>query len=345
MLPEGKLDISQLKELLVSRGASNRGIVQGPAIGVDVAVIDFDAAKERACEYYGVDPASRCFLILKSDPITFPTSHPGRYVIIINGNDLVTAGAVPYGFLVTLVAPVGNEESRLLAIQRELHEAAKDRNISILGGHTEISSTVNSIIVSGFMVGFVPEVFLPKHESVEVGDVIVQVGWAGIEGTSILASEGRDKLKSHLTPSELQTATNTIELIDISERALAINSKYRPKMIHDCTEGGILGGLYEMIYALRMGADITGPFPVMNETGKICELLEIDPLRLISSGTFFVVATRKSAEQIVADDYQVPCRIIGKMRPSDEGVTCDGKPLAGSEPDELIPGLANLEKL
>ena len=71
--------------------------------------------------------------------------------------------------------------------------------------------------------------------------------------------------------------------------------------MHDCTEGGVLGALYEMATASGQGLEVDEKdIPVSKETRRICSALGVDPLKLISSGTL-LIAVKKGEEQVVSE--------------------------------------------
>ena len=59
--------------------------------------------------------------------------------------------------------------------------------------------------------------------------------------------------------------------------------------MHDITEGGIFGALWEMAEASGIGLDIdVKKIPIRQETVEICEFYGINPYRLISSGSMLM---------------------------------------------------------
>ncbi|MYB96323.1 hypothetical protein F4054_18240 [Candidatus Poribacteria bacterium] len=86
-LPVGKLKHDFLKELLPTSN-SNTGVVVGPQLGEDAAVIELGDT----------------YLVATSDPITFATEDIGWYVVCVNSNDIAAMGAVPKWLLVPLEA-------------------------------------------------------------------------------------------------------------------------------------------------------------------------------------------------------------------------------------------------
>ena len=77
----------------------------------------------------------------------------------------------------------------------EAGNAAKEVNVEIIGGHTEITDAVNRLVLSTTVIAKMKRGDLHSYESIEQGDKVVLSKWIGLEGTHILASELKDKLK------------------------------------------------------------------------------------------------------------------------------------------------------
>ncbi|MFW9914675.1 MAG: AIR synthase related protein [Candidatus Thorarchaeota archaeon] len=342
-MDEGKIPWHLLEKITSLKGHENPGILLGPGIGQDVAIISLNEAIQVVLDFYNSE--SPVDLIYKADPITFPTPSPGRYAVIVNSNDVVTVGAIPYGFTATIIVPPGEPEDTVLEIQEEIHKTCNRKQISLLGGHSEISDAVSRPIVSGSMIGFVPREYRVPRK-IEKGDQIVCSGWVGAEGTGILASEGETILAQYLSSTELQRAAEIGENIDIANQVLELNRRFRPRLIHDATEGGILGAIYETIIPLGYGANLSREsFPVSEETGKICDILKIDPLKLISSGCVLFISDPKTCDQIVQHPSPFPTAIVGTILEKSEKVSLDGEFLLPPKGDDLIFGLQRLESM
>ena len=91
--------------------------------------------------------------------------------------------------------------------------------------------------------------------------------------------------------------------------------KYLPVM-HDITEGGVLGAVYEMCELFQMGARIRKEqIPVSKTTQKICSYYHIDPLRLISSGSLLIFADEKHHSGLTEEfrNTGIDLSLIGKL--------------------------------
>ena len=81
--------------------------------------------------------------------------------------------------------------------------------------------------------------------------------------------------------------------------------------------------------------------PILPETQRFCEILGIDPLGLIASGTLLMVAAPDDVEKIKSSLFseKIPCTDIGEIVPWEEGLSIykEGSfhPLKPFERDEL----------
>src|SRR5919204_3481343 len=124
-LPVGKLPADLLGRLLATYATDDPAVLVGPGIGGDAAAIHVGGTT----------------LVVKSDPITFATDSPAKYLVDVNANDLACLGATPRWMMVTALLPERETtEKAVEAHFRELRDACVHRGISLVGGHTEITS-------------------------------------------------------------------------------------------------------------------------------------------------------------------------------------------------------------
>jgi hydrogenase expression/formation protein HypE len=284
------------------------------------------------------------YLIYKSDPITFPTPNPAKYLITVNMNDLATCGAIPYGITITILLPPNSPSNLIIKFQEELSRICETMQIAILGGHSEVTSSVNTPVYSASMIGFVPsEFYIPR--SPVPGDQIICSGWIGAEGTGILLSSHQDFFTSKLSKKEFNSGIEIGKNLAISDRILTINNRWHSSLhlIHDATEGGILGALYECLASLDLGCIVKSDnFPIMPVTRKIGSLLSINPLKLISSGAVIIICDKKDTNKIVSylnEDLPGSASIIGEITDAGTPLLVDGEELSAPEGDDLIKGL------
>jgi hydrogenase maturation factor len=129
------------------------------------------------------------------------------------------------------------------------------------------------------------------------GDALVLSKAAGLEGSHILANDFLDRLAAVVPPPMLEEARSyEAELSVVREARFAV--ELGATAMHDPTEGGVLGALWEMAEASGVGFRVqVARIAVREPTRLICEALGADPLRLIASGAL-LIACRDGAAMV-----------------------------------------------
>lgn len=269
-LRPGKLPPRLLVRLLRLRGAPDRRVVVGPGCGEDAAVVAL----------------GRLRLVLKSDPVTFTSTEIGWYAVQVNANDVAVMGARPCWFQPTILLPPGTPATRCGEIMREIDAACRGLGIAVTGGHTEVTDAVTRPIVAGDMQGLLVGSRILGAAGARSGDLVLMTKAAGLEGTTILATERADELAGHVPGSIVRAARGFRHRPGISVvREATIAAELGASAMHDPTEGGVRAALHEIAYASahRLAIDLDR-VPVLPETEQLCRHFGIDPLGLIGSG-------------------------------------------------------------
>eukprot|EP01089_Gocevia_fonbrunei_P013323 TRINITY_DN3394_c0_g2_i1.p1 TRINITY_DN3394_c0_g2~~TRINITY_DN3394_c0_g2_i1.p1 ORF type:complete len:269 (-),score=25.31 TRINITY_DN3394_c0_g2_i1:29-835(-) len=184
---EGKVPPELLSEIVFPRlGAKDKRVIISPKLGVDTAIVKIQPYVDPS------DKTTQAKIVVTSDPITGSTKDIGRLIVIVNANDIATSGSRPRWMILNVLLPLGSDKQLLTEIMDQVNETAKKLNISIIGGHTEITSAVNRVVCMGTMIGEVEE--HGRHLSTsdaQEGDHIILTKGVGIEGTCILLQEGK----------------------------------------------------------------------------------------------------------------------------------------------------------
>lgn len=294
----GKIPIRTLNSTVLKlTGASSESVATPPRAGLDFAAFR----------------AGKAFVVVSADPVTGVSKDIGYYAVKVSANDVATSGNAPQFAESVILLPEGSTKSDLSKIARQIHSAAKEAGIAILGGHTEVTPGLARPVVTITAFSVVGR-FVTSGGARE-GDTMIMTKTAGLEGTSVLARE-RDFPPAAVTAGELRSARRLIGQLDITKEAVTAFRTGRVHAIHDCTEGGVLGAVYEMSLASDTGFELNeGAVPVAKVTRKICESLSIDPMRLIASGSI-LMAVEKGAEQEVERALAPVCKVtrIGTFR-------------------------------
>ena len=118
-----------------------------------------------------------------------------------------------------------------------------------------------------------------------------------------------------------------------------IARNHEVSLLHDATEGGIFGGVWEMATNSNLGAVInTDDILILDETKKIAEHFGIDPYKLISSGVMLFIT--KNDKELIEDlkKENIPASTIGYLTEEKEIYTIKNNKkeiLSPPEQDEL----------
>lgn len=275
----GKLSVRQLEEIIFKNiTTKSEKVLKGANLGQDCAVID----------------AGENLIVLTSDPITGTSNQIGKLAMNINFNDLASEGTMPFGVMLTILLPESTKEEELNQIMVEINEEAVKYNVQILGGHTEVTNAVTRPIISITAIGIKSKGIDNHRRNIQEGDIILMSKHVAIEGVSIIFNEKLDEIQDLLTTDEkLEIKNYTNDLSVVKEGIIASDCKV--VAMHDVTEGGVLGAVYEMAKGCKLGANICFEnIPIKESTIKICDFFGINPLRLISSGSMIIVCPREN---------------------------------------------------
>lgn len=263
------------------------------------------------CAY--VDTSNSDVMILSTDPITGTANEIGKLAVHITANDIASSGGEMIGIMVTLLLPENTSENVLKEIMRDLEENCKELNIEIMGGHTEVTPAVNQPIVSITGVGKLSKEDMVTTSGLEVGQDVVLTKWAGLEGTAILAKDKEEKLLTRYTKDFIGGAQKWMDHISVVKEA-KIGKQYGVTSMHDVTEGGIFGALWEIGSASGVGLEIDlQSIPLKQETVEICEFFDLNPYLLISSGCM-LMGTHRGHDLVKAlEKENIPATVIGKV--------------------------------
>ena len=299
-VPENVLKRSVFKKLTVKRPE----VLVHAGVGEDCAVL---APTENA-------------LVLSTDPITASAKEIGTIAFHITANDIASSGAELVGILLTIIMPPNSEEGELKQIMDDVSQLTAEYHVEILGGHTEVSAVVNQTLVSVTGIGRIAKDKLVTTKGLKPGQDLVVTKWVGLEGTSIIATEFEKELKKRLPVSivdESQKFASLLSVVKDSRVAMQVGVS----AMHDVTEGGIFGALWEMAEASGVGLEIDlKKIPIRQETVEVCEFFGVNPYLLISSGCMLMAAQDGNHLVRELEKAGIKATIIGKATAGNDRV-------------------------
>ena len=319
----GKVPENVLKRsILKKKGIKRSEVLIGAGVGTDCACLEL-----------GDDEV----FVLSTDPVTGALTDMGRYAVNAAVNDIAAGGAEPIGIMVTALLTTETEEDDIKALMKDIDDSCKALNIQIIGGHTEITDAVNRPVLSVTAVGKAPKSVAVKP-SAQPGDDVVITKWIGLEGTSIIAKEKEKELLTKFPPKLIYDSKNYDRFLSVvPEAATAVKSGVGT--MHDVTEGGVFGALWELAESSGVGLLIDlKKIPVKQETVEICNFFDINPYELMSGGSMLMTSSDGNRLVLSLKEAGIEAAVIGKCTDNNDRVLINGEMrrfLEPSKADEL----------
>ena len=305
-IPESVLKRSVFKQLRTKRPE----VLVGAGVGEDCAVMKLQEDE---------------VFVLSTDPITGTVKDIGELAVHITANDLASAGAEPVGILLTALLPESIEETDIRKIMEEAEGVCSRLNIQVMGGHTEVTRAVNQPLISVTGVGKVKADRIITTSGARPGQDVVLTKWIGMEGTSIIAKEKAAELANRFPAAFLDKAKSFGQMISVVEDG-RVAARMGATAMHDVTEGGICGALWEMAEASGVGLDIDlKAIPIRQETVELCEACGLNPYYLISSGSMLIAIDNGYDLVRELEKNGIHGTVIGKATSGNDRVLVNGK--------------------
>ncbi len=318
-IPESVLKRSVFKQIHTKR----EEVLLGAGVGEDCAAIKL---------------ADDEMFVLSTDPITGTAADIGHLAIHVTMNDLASAGAKPIGVMLTILLPECAQEADLKKMMGQMEQVCNELNVQIMGGHTEVTKVVNQPLISVCGVGKAKVGKLVSTAGANPGDDILASKWIGLEGTSIIAKEKEAELLQRYSMELVRTAQGFDRYLSVlPEAEVAVLSGV--SAMHDVTEGGIFGALWEMAESSGVGLEIDlRKIPLKQETIEVCEFFHINPYELISSGCMLMASPNGNTLVRELEKAGVHAVVIGKATTGNDRVLLNEEErrfLEPPKPDEL----------
>ncbi len=310
-LPEiGKISPEIFNELIYPRlGAKNRAVLVGPQHGVDVAIVEIGDK----------------VVALTTDPVfivpEYGWERAAWFAIHILVSDSVTSGLKPRFLSIDLNLPMEMNKVQLEKVWDTLHRECEKLGIAIVCGHTARYENCHYPMVGGatvINVGEKDEYVTPKFA--RAGDRIIITKGPAIEATGIFATMFPQLIEEKFGLEFSQRAQQIFYDMSVVEDAMtAVSVGVRERGVsamHDATECGVWGGLFELAQAANLGIRLAKERIVVKDcVENICKLFGIDPYASISEGTLIIACREHKAEEIVKalSRKGIPSSVVGEL--------------------------------
>ncbi len=298
--PVGKLSNEDLVRLIFPYlGKKRSEVLVHASVGEDAAVLDF----------------SDGLCVLSIDPITGSREDMGWLAVHVAINDIAATGAEPIGLLLTALLPPEFSREELSSLMEDVLRAANSLDIEILGGHTEVTPYLLQPILVATSVGKIPRGGLLHAGGARAEDVLYASKALCLEGTALLAKKFSQELIPILGEEMVERASSFLLEISVVREGLLARAN-GAHALHDVTEGGVIGGVLEMMQASQCGVLLDrDSLPFRPETTFLCQALDVNPLFLISSGSMLIAAPQECELRPIFAREGIELSEIGKIIP------------------------------
>ncbi|MCS7197277.1 MAG: AIR synthase family protein [Candidatus Bipolaricaulota bacterium] len=313
----GKIDKKFFDEVIYPRlGAARPEVLVGPRHGADTAIVRLDQGQ---------------VLVATTDPVSvipaLGLEDSAWLSVHLLASDLVTSGLPPAYAILTFNLPPHMPARDFEIYWHAMHREFAKLGIAVIGGHTgRYMGCDYTIIGAGTLIAVGPEDHYVSGQMAQPGDSLILTKGAAIATTGLLSRVFPETIRSRFGEAFLARAQAFFSRFSVVEDALtAVSVGVREAGVtamHDATEGGVLGALYEFSSAARCGLRVDlAKIPIAEETRQICELFEIDPYSSLSEGTLLISARPAKAHAVVAtlQAKGIAASIIGEITPPEEG--------------------------
>jgi hydrogenase expression/formation protein HypE len=241
----------------------------------------------------------------------------------IIASDVAVSGIAPKYLAIDLNLPPEMSEAELVMMWEAVHQECRKLKISVVTGHTARYAGCTYPMVGGatmFGLGSKKELINPRAR---VGDAIIISKGPAIETTGLLSAYFPEFLEAKFGLGFVKRAQDVFYQMSTVKDAAICASVGGVTAMHDATECGVWGGLFEIAQHSRVGMRIDINKIILQEVVKLtCECFNIDPYKSISEGTLLATANKQKAKSIVLalEKSGIPASIVGEVTAQSQGM-------------------------
>ncbi len=317
-LPLGKINPAVFDGLIYPRlGAPSPDILAGPMHGVDCGVVRVAPGRVLAMT---ADP----FFIVPQ----YGWEKAAWFAFHILASDITTTGLRPSHLAVDLNLPLSIRKEELEALWETVHRECVKYGVSVVTGHTARYAGCDYPMVGGaVMTALGDEDKYVTTRMAAPGDRVLVTKGAAVETCGLFAAACPRLVESELGAGDLRelermfyrmsTVEDALAAADGNARAAGVTS------MHDATECGVWGGLYEIARASGTGMAVDrDAIPLAPAAARLCSRFGIDPYAAISEGTLIITARPAAVPALLArlESKGITAAVIGEVTEKARGI-------------------------
>ena len=307
----GKVSESILKRSVIKQIKVNKDkILSGPGVGLDCGALELNQGE---------------IAVMSTAPVSGTAKDIGGHALLSVANNLAASGADPIGIMMTVLLPPKTEEAVLRDLVKSVADQAKVCGMAVLGGHTETMEAVLTPVISITGVGKVRKDRMLNAAGARPGHEIIMTKYAGLAGTAELAKEKEDELTTRYPLSFIREAQDLLTMYSVTREA-EVAREFDVAAMHDISECGLFGALWELAAASKVGLEIElSKVPIRQQTVEVCEFYDLNPYMLRSGGSLLIVAERGSDIVDALHNDGIEAAVIGRIREDNDKIVIYGE--------------------
>lgn len=314
----GKVSAEFLQALVYPRcGAVRPEVRVGPRAGVDTAVIDLPGGHA---------------LALTTDPCSLVPSlglkESAWLTVHLLASDITTTGCAPMYALFDLNLPPDLSARDFETYWTHVHAFCAEIGCAIVGGHTgRFEGQHSTVVGGGMMLTVAPREQILTSQDARPGDTLIVTGECGITATAILAHSFPETIRQRCGDDVLAQGQALFYRSSTVWAALAAVEAGRGPAgvtaMHDATEGGVRGALYELAGASGCGLTVyRDRIPGSPAVRRIAAAFGLDPFEIVGSGALVIAAAPGRDNEVLAalNARDIPAVAVGSLTDPSAGL-------------------------
>lgn len=318
-LPDvGKISPSIFEHVIKPRlGAERKEVLVSPQHGVDVGIVDIGGGRVMAVT---TDP----FFIVPD----YGWERAAWFAVHILASDASTSGLAPTYFTVDLNLPRAITREELETMWSAVDRTCREIGMAVVTGHTARYDGCNYPMVGGATV-----ISMGERERyvtpamAREGDAVIVTKGAAIEATGLFGVTFPHRIREALGADVARAAEDLFYQMSVVKDALTAAQvgvhDAGVTAMHDATECGVWGGLYEVAEASGVGMVVDQDAVVVRpEVRAVCEHFGMDPYISISEGTLLLTCRPDRTGEVVRrlDGEGIEATQVGEVVPAVQGI-------------------------
>ncbi|MCX7974606.1 MAG: AIR synthase family protein [Candidatus Aminicenantes bacterium] len=287
----GKIDLETFEKFIRSRlGRPNKKVIVPPLTGIDAAVIEINPEQ---------------VLVVAEDPIFSIPGQPlemfGWYTVHIGASDVAVMGVKPQYVTYTLLMPPQTSDEAFQAIVDSIHRTAWELDLTIVGGHTGYYPGFATPTIGGITVfALANKNSYVTPAGARPGNEIILTKGPAIETAGILSVLREKELLAKYPENLVRRAQALCRQMTVVVDALTAMEAGGVTAMHDATEGGVIGGLFEIATASKVGLVVEEEaFIYPEEVKMVCEAFQLDPVTAIAEGSLLITVKPEASGRVI----------------------------------------------